>query len=435
MNTNPKTTKQAIKLLRPNMAFISVPGNYAAYEAATALNESCNVLISSNNVTLDEELQLKKKAASLGLLLMGPDANTAIINGVGLGFSNKVETGPIGIVSTGGTAIQAITSFIDKEGLGISQAVSVGSRDLSAAVGAVMTEEALNALNEDPITKIIIVVSKPPNKIAADKIINLLGTYKKQALACFFEYEPEIEIPKNVILTRTLCETAFYACALYKRERIELVGLKMEKNDRLTAKFAEGELAKFHPQARYLRALYSGGSFASEAVWLLKDKTNDIYSNTKGAKDLPDFRKKIFNTIVDFGSYEAMKEGPHPIADYALRCEEITIAAKEEDTAVILFDVVLGYCAHPNPCGVLVPVILKAKEYLKEKGRHITFIAYVCGTSKDKQDASKQENALREAGVMVMPSNCAAVKLAGSIIRGLKEKQSPVFAANGAFKV
>src|SRR6202008_1458121 len=65
-----------------NLALISVPGDYAALEARTALERGLNVLVFSDNVPLEEELALKQLARGKGLMLMGPDCGTALIGGV-----------------------------------------------------------------------------------------------------------------------------------------------------------------------------------------------------------------------------------------------------------------------------------------------------------------------------------------------------------------
>ncbi len=85
-----------------NLAVISVAGRYAAGEARTALENGLHVLLFSDNVPLEDEIALKKLAADRGLLCMGPDAGTAIINGVALGFANAVPRGNVGLVERGG---------------------------------------------------------------------------------------------------------------------------------------------------------------------------------------------------------------------------------------------------------------------------------------------------------------------------------------------
>lgn len=60
---------------------ISVNGLFAAREARQALQNDLNVMLFSDNVSVEDELALKQLAHEKGLLLMGPDCGTAIING------------------------------------------------------------------------------------------------------------------------------------------------------------------------------------------------------------------------------------------------------------------------------------------------------------------------------------------------------------------
>lgn len=134
VKTKFKTIDAAAKRISDlNLAVISVPGKYAKNEAMKALNNNLNVLLFSDNVSVEEEVELKEKAIEKGLLMMGPDCGTAILNGVALGFANKVSKGKIGIVGASGTGIQEVTTLIDKNDSGITQALGTGGRDLKAA--------------------------------------------------------------------------------------------------------------------------------------------------------------------------------------------------------------------------------------------------------------------------------------------------------------
>ena len=56
-------------------------------------------MIFSDNVTIEQEKELKEYARSKNLLVMGPDCGTAAINNIGLCFANKVRKGNIGLVA------------------------------------------------------------------------------------------------------------------------------------------------------------------------------------------------------------------------------------------------------------------------------------------------------------------------------------------------
>ena len=75
----------ALELLpQANLALISVPGEFAAYEARKALERGLHVLLFSDNVPLEDEVALKTLAKDKNLLLMGPDCGTALIAGMPL---------------------------------------------------------------------------------------------------------------------------------------------------------------------------------------------------------------------------------------------------------------------------------------------------------------------------------------------------------------
>jgi len=154
----------ALELLpQANLALVSVPGEFAAYEARKALERGLHVLVFSDNVPLEEEAALKRLAREKGLLLMGPDCGTALIAGTPIAFANAVPRGDIGIVSASGTGLQEVSSLIARLGGGVSHGIGVGGRDLDARIGALGTLAAMEALERDPATSKIVLISKPPS--------------------------------------------------------------------------------------------------------------------------------------------------------------------------------------------------------------------------------------------------------------------------------
>jgi FdrA protein len=155
----PRTLDAALRLMPDaNLAAISVPGEYAAYEAQRALRRGLHVFLFSDNVSLDDEIALKRLAVERGLLCMGPDCGTAYVHGVGLGFANVVPRGRVGCVAASGTGLQAVVSRLAALGEGVSHGIGVGGRDLSAEVGGVMTMVGLEALAADAATEAIVVI-------------------------------------------------------------------------------------------------------------------------------------------------------------------------------------------------------------------------------------------------------------------------------------
>ena len=94
--------RAAARASGPGLALISVPGRYAFAEAMDALDAGCDVMIFSDNVPVEQEIMLKDIAAQRDLIVMGPDCGTAIVGGVGLGFSHTLAAGPVGLVAASG---------------------------------------------------------------------------------------------------------------------------------------------------------------------------------------------------------------------------------------------------------------------------------------------------------------------------------------------
>jgi FdrA protein len=155
----PKTLAAAVQMLpEAQWVLISTPGRFAAGVAHDALQLGKHVFLYSDNVDLADEVALKRQAAARGLLVMGPDCGTALINGVGLGFANRVRRGSIGLVGASGTGLQLVTARIHQLGGGITHALGTGGRDLSESVGGVTAQQALDLLRRDPETAVIVLV-------------------------------------------------------------------------------------------------------------------------------------------------------------------------------------------------------------------------------------------------------------------------------------
>jgi hypothetical protein len=153
---------------------------------------------------------------------------------------------------------------------------------------------------------------------------------------------------------------------------------------------------------------------------MLKKDLGQVYSNTPvdPGDRLDDVWTSRKHTVIDLGDDLFTRGRPHPMIDHRLRNERILKEAGDPEVAVILLDVVLGYGSHPDPAGEIVPVIQKAKDLADKAGRHLAIVGFVCGTSADPQNLSKQEAALRDAGVILAESNAQAVRMATTIALG-----------------
>ena len=392
-----------------NLALISVPGEYAAAEALKALRLGLHVMLFSAGVSEADEVALKRYANANGLLVMGPDCGTAIINGVPLGFANAVRRGDIGCVGAAGTGLQEVATLIHRHGGGVSQVVGTGGRDLSRAVGGLSTLQALDALARDPETRVIALVSKPPDPEVAARVLERAGRAGKPVVVNFLGAAPDPPPATGLVPARTLEEAARAAAALSQG-----VAFSPDTGPGHRTR-PDGRLADAGPTRtpgrRFIRGLYSGGTLAAEAVLLMREAVGPVHSNTSIPPFLDDIWESQGHAVVDLGDARLTRGRPHPMIDPRLRAERILREAADPEAAVILLDLVLGYGAHGDPAGALAPAIREARHTAARAGRDLSFVASVCGTPEDPQDAPRQERELEGAGVILGRSNAAAVRI------------------------
>ncbi len=356
---------------------------------------------------------------------MGPDCGTAIIDGIGLGFANFVERGSIGVVAAAGTGLQEVTSLISRLGLGISQAIGTGGRDLKKEVGGLMMLRGLDLLAKDPDTKVIVVISKPPDPEIEKKVLNFIKGCKKPVIVDFIGGNLEEVEKAGAIPAITLEEAALKAVAIAKGLEIPPYIPFAFPRDQVR-EMARKEFEKLNDEQNYLRGLFSGGTLCYEAMVLLSPLIGDIHSNIplKPELSLKNSLVSVAHTCIDMGTEEFVTGRPHPMIDLTPRIVRLQKEAKDPEVGVILLDVVLGYGANQDPAGLLAPAIKKAKEIAKAQGRYLAVVASVCGTDKDPQNYIEQKRKLEDAGVLVMPSNAQAARMAALIVsRGEIEKR------------
>jgi FdrA protein len=386
----PRSLSAAAKQLpEANWVLISVPGRYAAGVAREAIEMDKHVFLYSDNVSLEDEVKLKQTARKKGLLVMGPDCGTAIINGVGLGFANRVRRGPIGVVGASGTGTQAVTSYIHTLGEGISHAIGTGGRDLKSDVGAITAHQALDLLARDPETKTIVLISKPPSPDVATKLLAAAQSTGKPVVVDFIGYPPPSRRLGDLHFATSLSETAEIAVNIIK-SNWEL-GMSSES-----------------PRTNYyLRGLFSGGTLAYEALLGLQATLSPLYSNAPITQDqlLKDPLHSEAHTIIDLGDEFFMVGRLHPMIDNDLRIRRLRQEAADPDVGIVLLDVVLGEGSHPDPAAELTPVIRE----IKAKRSDVEFVAVVIGTDEDPQNLDSQMEQLRDAGADVFRSVTEAV--------------------------
>ncbi|WNS76520.1 acyl-CoA synthetase FdrA [Bacillus sp. DTU_2020_1000418_1_SI_GHA_SEK_038] len=403
-----------------NLAIISTPGQYAAEEAEKALDRDMHVLIFSDNVTIEDERRIKEKAHEKGLLVMGPDCGTAVVSGVPLAFANVVKTGKIGVIGASGTGIQEVITEIDRLGSGVSHAIGTGGRDLNDKIGAITMLDGIKALAQHSQTEVITLISKPPAKEVRDEVVQLLQSISKPVVAIFLGEEPHNH-EGNVYYANTLEETAAIAVDLAKGNAIKPNYNTLQ---------AEVPAVNLKYEQKTIKGLYSGGTLGYEAATLISRGLN--LGTTDHHEDGYLLNANGFE-VIDLGDDIYTQGKPHPMIDPDTRIQFFQKAAQDESTAIILFDVVLGYGSHEDMAGALIPGIQKIQNAAKENGRNIYFVGTVCGTDQDPQDIDDQKAKLEQAGVILRDSNNQAVLTALAMLDiQIEEVQKEVVSAKDA---
>jgi len=372
-----------------SLALVSVPGEHAFVEAMDALRSGLSVMVFSDNVPVEQEVALKAEAERRGLLVMGPDCGTAVVGGVGLGFANVVRPGPVGIVAASGTGAQQLCCLLDAADVGVRHVLGVGGRDLSAAVGGASTLLALEALDADPATAVIVLVSKPPDEAVADRV-------RQAAEACATPVVLGFVGPRGRDLTATAAEVA---------------GLLGRPAPEPRWWPAPEERTGRYP---FLRGLFAGGTLCDEAMTIAAAELGPIASNIplEPSWALPDDLAASGHAMIDFGDDALTRGRPHPMIDHRLRLDRIAAEARDPSAGVLLLDVVLGHGAHPDPAEELAPALSGALRTARDAGGDLTAVVSLCGTRDDPQGLHRQAEAFRDAGASVHLSNAAAARKA-----------------------
>ncbi len=373
----------ARRLPGANLAVVSVPGPHAAAEAHQALSAGLHVFLFSDGVPLADEIRLKRRAQARGLLVMGPECGTSLVNGIGLGFANRVRRGRVGLVAASGTGLQEVSSLIHQLGAGVSQGIGTGGRDLDEAVGGASTLQVLSWLGRDPETRVIGIVSKASSAGVTERVLEAAAATGKPVVACLSGWRGTT--PRGVQSAATL-EAAALACVRAlgrKRPAFEAPG---------------GRSAR--PSPGRVLGLFTGGTLCEEARGIVGDAGR---------------------AFVDFGDSEYTRGRPHPIIDPSLRSAAVARAGGDREVGVVLADVILGDGAHPDPAGPLVAAIGEARSRARRARRTLEVVAHVVGTDADPQGLAAQTETLRRAGVRVCATNRLAAELARDLVRGRRD--------------
>lgn len=389
----PRTISAAVRTSGPGLALISVPGPHAFVASMDALEAGCDVMIFSDNVPVEQEILLKDAAAERGLLVMGPDCGTAVVGGLGLGFSHTLAPGPVGLVAASGTGAQQVLCLLDAAGTGVSAALGVGGRDLSAAVGGRSTRAALATLDADPATEYILLISKPP---------------AAQVAAGLREYAQRLATPVRFALLGA-GEPDLTAAT---EDLLRAAGRTVPSWPRWP-----GAGERTDPREGALRGLFAGGTLCDEAMAIASARLGIIRSNIPLKPEWRLDPRGHGHTMIDFGEDEFTAGRPHPMIDQSLRLAALAEAAKDPLTAVILLDVVLGHGAHPDPASEVAPAIAAARGQ-----RDLPVVVSLIGAASDPQGLDRQATSLQAAGAHVFASNAQAARFASGLAGGARTR-------------
>jgi FdrA protein len=385
----PRSLNGALRQLpEARWVLVSVSGRWATGVAREALAAGRHVFLYSDNVSVRSEVELKRFAVEQGLMVMGPDCGTAMIAGVGMGFANRVARGPIGVIGASGTGLQAVTSRIHALGMGVSQALGTGSRDLSQQIGGVSALQALDLLRRDDETRVVVLVSKPPDPKVATRVLAAAQEIGKPVVVDFLGAPAPGRRLGNLLFARSLEETADLAVEL------------------LASQVVQGRSPVSQSSSGFVRGLFSGGTLAQEALLRLGAFLQPIHSNWGAGSAGPSAAAAELqgHTLLDLGADELTVGRPHPMLDYDLRLRRLKQEAEDPSVGLILLDVVLGEGAHPDPAAELAPEVRAALKQARAEQRDLEIAVVLVGTDEDPQDLEAQRRALSEAGASVFTS-------------------------------
>jgi FdrA protein len=411
-----------------NLAVVSIPGEHAKQIVMKLLEKGVNVHLFSDHVTIEDELELKQYAKKRGLFVMGPGAGTSIIGGKAVAFANVVRRGNIGIAAAAGTGLQELSVLLSEAGLGVSEGLGTGGGDVKTEIGGIMTLQSIDALEQDPETHAIVVVSKPPDPDVRRAILDHISAKtKKQYVTCFMgpeTYEIPSSVRERVRGAKTLHAAALEAIQLSQPNRGEST-LQFAISPTALISFANRIGKGVGEKQKYIRGLYTGGTLAYESLLILEHMIDGVYSNAplNPKMKLTDPFVSVKDTIVDLGEEEFTVGRAHPMIDPTIRKMRLIEEAKDPEVAVVIMDFMLGYGSNADPAGSMFSVISDAKTIALRCGRELPILAHVCGTEQDPQPLSDQIAKLRKLGVEIFPTN--ALMALASVLISRKGKISP----------
>lgn len=412
------TVEEAVRANpRANICSIAVPGEYACEVTKQALNQGLHCIVFSSNVPLEQEREMKELAREKGLLCMGPDCGVANINGAAFVLSSINNRGPFGICGASGCGIQHVAAFLHGAGSGVSQTIGTGGNDLKEQVGGISMLMGIDALENDPDTEYIVLISRKPADSVLQALTARIRECKKPVVACFMGADRAAVEASGALWAGDLDGCAQQALSLIGKQ------IDFDSDEALTA-MARSAIEGMSAQQKYVRGIYCGGTYCDEVMQTMQRTIGGVYSNCPLSPELQlaDSRASVKNTVVDSGEEEFTRGRPHPTLEPSMRLPLIAKEGEDPETAVILLDFILTPPEHIDPAGVTLPVLTSAMEAARARGGRLAVVCSVLGTDADLQNVSLQRQKLLDAGVYVCRSNRQAGQLAAKIIQLKKER-------------
>ncbi len=439
------------KMPDTNLVLLSIPGEYVKDISYKLIEQGIHQQIFSDHVPIEDELRIKNQAVGKGVLILGPGAGTSIINGKGIGFSNTISAGPVGIVAAAGTGLQEVACLLDQCGIGVKHALGVGGNDPKDKVGGIMMLECMKILEKDDDIKVIAIISKPPSPSVEQKIMEYVtnngtkkyvlafigghltdaGEKQQRSLTEGFHsqaHPSSVNTTTNssrhtttatsadrhagIVKVNSLASSVLAVANALGNQQLQKAISQIYMQPEEMVNLLQREWSKLQSNQKYIRALYTGGTFTYEAQVILRDiiDTGQIHSNApiEQIGKLQDSFKSEKHSIIDLGEEEFTKGRPHPMIDPTIRKFRILEEAKDPEVGVILLDFVLGYGSNPDPVGAVIDELQLAKEIADKQGYYLPVITHVCGTENDIQGYERSISKLHSVGCIVMPTNALA---------------------------
>ena len=438
------------KMPGTNLVLLSIPGEYVKDISYKLIEQGIHQQIFSDHVPVEDELRIKKQAVAKQVLILGPGAGTSIINGKGIGFSNTISIGPVGIVAAAGTGLQEVTCLLDQCGIGVKHGLGVGGNDPKDKIGGIMMLECMKILEKDNDIKVIATISKPPSSSVEQKIMEyVIGNGTKKYVLAFIgghlttagKKEQQQSQTKNfnsetsssvntlssedttaataadrktgIVKVNSLASCVLAIANALGNQHLQRAISQLYIQPEELVNLLQREWSKLQSNQKYIRGLYTGGTFTYEAQVILRDiiDIEQIHSNApiEQIRKLQDSFKSEMHSIIDLGEEEFTKGRPHPMIDPTIRKLRILEEVKDPKVGVVLLDFVLGYGSNPDPVGAIIDELQMAKETANKEGRYLPVITHVCGTKNDIQGYERSISKLHSVGCIVMPTNALAV--------------------------